>query len=243
MANPDTASDLAATFYAATLRPDPTLDPTSPRPVLHAYAATGRRLEDALLRPMRPAVVRCTTRSRSRTTEALVTVHDRHLLVIQDRRAVNVLGLQATEHHLVDIPMAQREGHQVIHVACHVCDRAHELPLRSLRRARTNDDSAPSGPLPLDPNDHATARYLAFAETTGALGQIATVFVRATPWRTGLYLEHFGVLPPHDTHWRRLIGTNTLPWAMHATGHDRENHWPDDGTLTVEARRVAQAHR
>jgi len=240
-------NDLAAVYYAATLAPDPTLWPDSDTADHAVYLAMGESLSSALNTPRRIATLRCSDSRRATFSDlsdrAIATVHDRRILVIRERRGTNAMGFRLLSNDLIDIPMAQREGHKLIRFRCHLCDSIHEERLTALKRARINEPSHPSGPLPLDPFDRDTPRYMAFAETTGAFSYRGTLFVRATPWRLALYLAHFGPAAEHHAHYRRLIGTNTLPWAMSATGHDHDLEWPDQRTIATEARRVTDTHR
>ncbi len=246
MLHDDQVNDLSAVSYAATLTPDPTLWPESTADDHAAYLVTGERLTSTLNNPLRVATIRCedSKRPAELSDRAVATVHDRRVLVVRERRGTNAMGFRLRTHDLIDIPMAQREGHKLIRIRCHLCDSVHEFQLTALKRSCLNEPSYPSGPLPLDPFDRDTARYMAFAETTGQFSDRSTLFIRATPWRVALYLAYFGVEPPHDAHYRRLIGdTRTLPWAVDATGHHHEREWPNQSTIEAEARRVADAHR
>lgn len=243
---PKIAADLAAVFSAATLTADPTLEADPDPAHLDAYRSTGHRLASSLVKPQHRAVIRCVDRTRNTRRDlpsrALAVVHDRSLVVIQDRRGSTPLGYRLLESRLVDMPMAAREGQSRLRVACPYCSSAHDLPFHFLRRARAIEDSHPNGPLPLDPEDPATLRFEAFAETTGPFEGWASLFVRLTPWRAHLYRAHFGDLPPHDTHYLRLLGERTLPYALGATGQDRQPDYSDHDTVTAAARRVEEAH-
>ena len=59
MAQDQLASDLAATFYAASLLPDPTLKRRPTAEALDAYRTKGQQLTASLLDPRRRAVIRC----------------------------------------------------------------------------------------------------------------------------------------------------------------------------------------
>ncbi|MEX1208664.1 MAG: hypothetical protein WEE36_08730 [Acidimicrobiia bacterium] len=241
------AADLAAVFYAATLTADPTLDPRAFPPDLADYRATGKRLALALVAPSHRAVIRCVARSRQSrpdlTSRALAVVHNRELLIIQDRRGSTPMGYRLLESRLVDLPMASRERQTRLRLACPYCRSRHDLPFHFLHRAREDEVSHPIGPLPFDDSDQASLRYQAFAETTGHFDGHGSLFVRSTPWRIELYREHFGILPPHDTHRLRLLGERTFPYALGATGPNREVRWFDSDTVAVGALRVAEAHQ
>jgi hypothetical protein len=235
------AADLAAVYYAATLTRDPTLDAEPDPDALAAYHAKGRDLASALLTPKQPAVIHCPCGTRAahpdRPARALVTVHDRDLLIVRESRGPYAQGLRLVEHLLVDIPMAQREGHRSARVYCSLCRSLHQLGFRWLRRARRDQVADMYEHCSLDPRGEPIIRHgktlggspndpegLAFAETTGPLDGSTLLVV--LPWRHALsYKQRFGFKPPHDQHLLRLIGNGDSRVELNGLRHALDPQW------------------
>lgn len=241
------ASDLAATFYAASLLPDPTLE-TEPRPKAHdAYEAKGNELAATLLTPQRRAVIRCSCGTRTahpgQRSRAIAAVHDRNLLVVKGPRAPVYDGLRLSDHYLIDFTLARRDGDKSAAVWCYGCGALHELGFRWLQRAQLNAVStpseqyqiaewgapiAPAGYTPRHPND---VNNIAFAITTGPLDSPEVIVTLG--WRYAYdYRDHFGFHPPHDQHLLQLVNygddraqdprTGPLPPQWWELQHDPE---------------------
>jgi hypothetical protein len=101
------ASDLAATFYAASLIPNPTLKRWPKAAAVEAYEAKGWELAKKVLNPDRPALIRCTCGTRlnrpDRPSRAIAAVSDRSLLIVRGPRGPVYDGLRLQEHYLVDL--------------------------------------------------------------------------------------------------------------------------------------------
>ena len=256
----DRAADLAAAYYAATLTRDPMLDDDPDPLALAAYHRSGTRLRDALVRPRRTVTIRCPSTTRANRPDdfakALATVRNRHLLVIRDRSGPAALGIELDVHFLVDIPMAQREGYHSCLVYCPYCGSLHEMPFRWLRNAPLNDvsdrreqfhlnpfgDPATPDDRPL-PDDLRYVEHLAFAQTTGTLDGPGTLFVTLPPWRASYYREHFGLAPPHDTHFDRLIGEHHRFGKLDHAWLIKTLTWTDPDAIAARVRNVENAHK
>lgn len=256
----DRATDLAAAYYAATLTRDPTLDPEPDPAALSDYQETGERFRDALVRPRRIATIRCpSTTRRNRPDDfakALATVRNRHLLVVRDRSGPIASGIRLVVHHLVDIPMAQREGYRSCLLYCGHCRSLHKMGFRWLRHARRNEVSdrreqfnlSPFGD-PIDdddkpiPDDPRHVPHLAFAETTGTLDGPSTLFVTLPWWRAFYYRHHFGTEPPHDTHLDRLIGEHHRFGRLDHAWLLKNATWDDPDAMAARVRNVENAHQ
>lgn len=251
MAPGDIAADLAAFHYAARLLPDPTLDSDADPEALAAYHATGTRLAASLLHPQRRAVIRCETPARAdQRLRTLLAVHDRFLLVAQHRRGPNAFGMRLVTHSLVDLHMAGREGYREITLPCHLSDN-HRLSFRWLRSARPFEVSdrverftwTPGGVIDAEGNpvhdDDNSISHQAFATTTGPLDG-GTLLMRLPFYRAVYYRNRFGIQPPHDAHFERLICSRDfrgeLPERIFLN-----STFPDEVAAT--ARRVEQAHQ
>ena len=162
MAYEKIASDLAATFYAASLLPDPTLESKPRLKALDVYRAKGQEIAATLLNPRRSAVIRCPSGTRSahpdQPSHAIATVHDRSLVVVRGPRRSNYApptndeGLRLIDHFLIDLGIARRDGFEAISVWCYGCGALHELGLGWLKRARLNQHSTPSEHYQLAPS-------------------------------------------------------------------------------------------
>lgn len=253
MALVDIAADLAALHYAARLLPDPTLDPDPAPEALVAYHDTGTRLAASLLRPQRRAVIRCDIPPRpGQRPRALAAVHDRYLLVAQNRRGPNAFGMRLVTHNLVDLRMAQREGHRDLTLFCHLGDR-HRLSLRWLRSARTYEVSdrverftwTPAGIHDADGNDvpidEDSIWHQAFVTTTGPLDG-STLLMTLPLYRAIFYRIRFGAEAPHGAHFDRI----TCARDFRGEPADRSilrSSWSLSDEETAMMRRVEQAHR
>ncbi|MEE9177226.1 MAG: hypothetical protein V3U46_02235 [Acidimicrobiia bacterium] len=213
------ASDLAATFYAASMLPDPTIESRTRPKALAVFRDKGEELASSLLRPQRRAVIRCTCGTRSthpgRRSRAIATVHDRGLVVVKGPRGPKYQGLRLVDHSLIDFGIARRDGFKSTSVWCYGCGALHQLGFRWLQRARRNEISTPSKQYQLDPwgNPIAPQGYtprhpndatrLAFATTTGPLDGPEVIVTLG--WLYAFdYRDHFGFKPPHDQHLLKL---------------------------------------
>jgi hypothetical protein len=215
------AADLAAVYYAATLTPNPTLDPEANPEALAAYHAKGHELASALLTPERESLIRCPCGTRAahpkRPARVIATIHDHNLLVVRESRAYVDHGLRLLTHVLVDLQLAERQGFHSVGVYCHGCGAFHELGFGWLQKASRTQPSTPSekfalapwgdpitpqGYTPRHPND---AGYIAFAETTGPLDG-SPLLVTLNFFYATAYRDHFGFKPPHEEHLLRLVG-------------------------------------
>lgn len=216
------ASDLAATYYAALLRPDPTLPDDRDEAAVAAYLDEGRRLFTQLLAPHRKVTIRCEegTRRSGLKTRALATVHDRRLLVIQSARGTAPFGMRLTRYSVIELPMAAREGHTSVTCFCNECKGIHDLPLRWLKKAPPNDASDRISPYdPYCDREPVSLenwyRKAAFARVIGPLrpeGLTANTFLLITvEWnRFSNYATYFGNQGHHLRHLLRLTGGATF---------------------------------
>lgn len=219
MAYEQFAPDLAATFYAASLLPNPTLKRWPRATALEAYEAKGRELAKTVLDPERKALIRCTCGTRlnrpDRPSRAIAAVADRSLLIVKGPRGPVYDGLRLQEHYLVDLGIARRDGFTSASVWCYGCGALHDLSFRWLKRARRNEISTPIRQYqlapwgdPIEPQGytpkHANdAKPLAFAITTGPLD--APEVPVTLGWLYAFdYRNHFGFRPPHGRHLLRL---------------------------------------
>jgi hypothetical protein len=256
----DRAADLVAAYYAATLTRDPTLDPEPDPSSLAAYGRMGFRLRDALVRPRRTVTIRCVSVTRQNRPKdfstALATVRNRHLLVIRDRSGPVAAGIRLVVHLLVDIPMAQREGYEACLVYCRECRSLHEMPFHWLRNAPLNDvsdrreqfnlnlfgDPSTDEDRPL-PDDLRSVAHLAFAQTTGTLDGLGTLFVTLPWWRAVYYREHFGSEPPHDAHFDRLIGKTHRFGTLEDANIIGRLTWGNPDAIAARVQNVENAHQ
>lgn len=219
MAYEQLASDLAATFYAASLISNPTLKRGPKAAAVEAYEAKGRELAKKVLNPDRPALIRCTCGTRlnrpDRPSRAIAAVSDRSLLIVRGPRGPVYDGLRLQEHYLVDLGIARRDGHKSASVWCYGCGALHELSFRWLKRARRNEISTPIKQYqlapwgaPIEPQGYTPThandpKPLAFAITTGPLD--APEVPVTLGWRFAFeYRNRFGFRPPHGRHLLRL---------------------------------------
>ena len=253
MAPVDITSDLAAAWHAAMLRPDPNLD-AQPDPVARSdYEADGQRILETL-RGQPRAVIRCGIPPRQgQRPRALATVHERWLLVIQDFRGPNAFGLRLVRHLLVDMRMAQREGHRAATILCPAGDR-HELPFRWLRSTRGFAISdrfdgpfykTPGPYLDRDhnpaPDDDRDAYRQAFAITTGPLD--GTFFV-ALPWiRAAWWWTRYGPDEAHRLHFDRLTARYDFRAETPQSAMIPTSTWTEPDAVAAQIRRVEDAHR
>lgn len=255
MASVDISSDLAAVYFAATLQPEPTLDPHPDPQVIDEYRALGDQLAATLLHPRQSAVIRCDIPPKpGQKPKAIATIHDRHLLVVQAHRASNAYGMRLVRYLLVDLRMASREGHRSVSAFCHNRDR-HEMPFRWLRSARdyaTSDRSEPFAYNPAGeyvypdgteaPDDGHSAHELAFAMTTGHLHG-SRVIVSLLPMRAIYWRARFGTNPPHDEHFKRLISDDDFRGQTQNSGSVSRFTPVDLDEAATVIRRVEEAHR
>ncbi len=252
--------DLAAVYYAAMLRPDPTLAPTPDQAELAAYLSAGRTLARTLLTPRRLTTLRCPAETRQahpeRSSRALATVHDRRLVVIRSRRGRTVFGLRLTRHHIADIPMLQREGHTYLATWCDSCASVHHLPLRSLKKAPQHADSDrrarhtadPSG-YPIDPDDPNPSDdpshidYTAFAQITGLIRPVPDLLLVTLSWTRAWHWPHtFGLEPPFDRHFDRLIGKNDFRATLPGSQAFANPQWVDPAAYAQKVEAIRKAH-
>jgi hypothetical protein len=222
-----TAEDLAACFYAASLIPDPTLEPSPDARDLDRYRRTGRELMESVTQhDRRLAKIRCTCATRTthpqRHSRVIATVHDKRLVLVKGPRGPVIDGLRLTKHHLIDIKMARRRGFKSASVWCYDCGALHELGFRWLTRARLNEVSTPTEKLEIGPWGEPIAQpgytprhpddpdQIAFAVLTGNLDSDDDDELAVTlGWRYAFdYRHHFGFQPPHDDHLFRLVNWN-----------------------------------
>jgi hypothetical protein len=216
------AADLSAVYYAATLTPDPTLDPEANPEALAAYHARGHKLASTLLTPERQALIRCPCGTRAahpnRPARVIATVNDHNLLVVWESRAYPDHHLRLLTHAVVDLELAKGQGFHSVRVYCYDCGALHELGFGWLHGAKRTQHSTPcekfalnpSGdpitqegyPPPRSPND---AGYIAFAETIGPLDGSPLLVTVTFPYAVD-YRNHFGFKPPHEEHLLRLMG-------------------------------------
>lgn len=225
MAYEQIASDLAATFYAASLLPDPTLERNPTPKALDIYRAKGQELAATLLTPKRRAVIRCTCGTRSthpdQPSRAIAAVHDRSLVVVKGPRRSNSAppsedeGLRLVDRVLIDFGIARRDGFEATSVWCYGCGALHELGFGWLKRAPLNQVSTPSeqyqlapwgdpiAPQGYTPRHRNDANRLAFATTTGPLDSPEAIVTLG--WLYAFdYRDHFGIKRTHDRHLMRL---------------------------------------
>lgn len=262
MAYEQTAADLAACFYAASLIPDPTLSPEPSSAGLAALYQQGRELSATLLDPERLVKIRCTCGTRTtqpdRPSRVLATVHDKRLVVTQGQRGAVIDGLRLTVHHIIDIGLARAEGFKSVSVWCYGCGALHDLGVRWLAKARRNEVStpaeqyrlagwgdpiAPQGYTPRHPND---ADRLAFAILTGTHLDSPDAIVTLGTLHAFAYRDHFGFQPPHDEHLFRLVSAGderiadpriqllAPQWWRIKHGLDDSGLEPFEGPLTAE---------
>jgi hypothetical protein len=221
------ASDLAATFYAASLLPNPTLKRWPRAAALKAYQAKGQQLATTLLHWERRAVIRCEAGTRAqhsgRPSQVIAAVHDRSLVVVKKPRRSRYAPpsggepLRMIDHLLIDLGLAHRDGFKSMSVWCYGCGALHDLGLRWLKRARLNETStqterhriapwgAPVTPPGYTPRHRNDADRLAFAITTGPLDSPDVIVTLG--WLYAFdYRDHFGFRPPHGRHLLRLAG-------------------------------------
>jgi len=218
------ASDLAATFYAASLLSDPTLKRKPRLEALDVYRGKGQQLATTLLDPKRRAVIRCKSGTRSqhsgRSSRPIAAVHDRSLVGVRRPRRSNYAPsdrepLRLIDHLLIDLGIAHRDGFKSMSVWCYGCGALHDLGLGWLKRARLNETSTQSEQYQLDPwGDPVTppgytprhrndADRLAFATTTGPLDSPELIVTLG--WLYAFdYRDRFGFKRPHDQHLLRL---------------------------------------
>ena len=236
----------------AQLRPNPRLDATAHLSALTEYYAEGETLLQRLVEPSRkPVVIRCEAASRElhpeRRSTALVTVHDRRIVVQIILRGKKTAGLRRAQVYLFDIPMLRSLGLRLISTGCWDCMQTHDLSLRWLEHARDGDISDRTRPLDDFPEaspTYALDQYgLAFANWIGAMplrtdqGQpiIATTYLFAAS-----YYHHFGANPPHGDHLDRLsLRTNPDEIMPGADRIRRPHPYPD--LLAAQLRIVNQA--
>lgn len=251
----DLAADLAAAYYAATLRPDPTLDTDSDPQQITDYRATGERLATSLLAPKRRGLIRChIPPPRGQRPKAIATIHDRYLLVVREHRGTNAYGMQLVRYLLVDLRMAAAEGHESVSHICHNTDR-HDMPQRWLRSVDGFAASERSEPFAYNPaggyvrpdgteapDDRHSARELAFALTTGHLNR-GTVLVALPPIRAIYWRTRFGSDPTHEAHLDRLVSKGDFR-GQYLNGPSISKLTPTDlDDAHNEIRRVEEAHR
>jgi hypothetical protein len=226
--NEERALEMAAAYCAARLAPDPMLD-ASPDPTEVAeYLATGVRLLASLTEPQHIALVRCHRASHDDLhAKALVTVHDHSLAVFQMRGRVK-WHTRLARHSVIDLQMAQDEGHRSVVTWCPDCGDGHQLSLRWLRRAPRIAVSDRTFLVPatwepgipdemFDPEDPTGCHYegdlpftdawyrnVAFARVIGTLD--FPLLVMSEWFRPIRYLEAFGDTPAHRKHAGQLWG-------------------------------------
>ncbi len=256
----DISTNLAAAYYAATLTADPTLYSHPDAVALAAYESACDRLASALLNPAREVTIRCETATRSahpdRFAKALVRVHNQQLLIARIGRGEPELGIRREVHALIDLSMAQNEGHSATSIYCQLCGSLHTLGFKFLRKAQTNDVSDrreqyhlnPLGdPTGSDdkalPDDPQSVDNEAFAITTGTIDGISPLFVHLPFWRAMYYKERFGLTGAHDAHFDRLIGRHHPVGGLEHPTMFRTFAFKDRDAATTEIRRVEEAHR
>jgi len=220
--------DLADALYMAQLRPNPRLDTSPDSAQLAEYRSDGEALLRVLVEPSGKVVIRCEAGSHElhpeRRSAALVTVHDRKLVVETVHRGKKTEDLRRAKVFIFDIKMLRSLGQRSISTFCWECEQQHEMSLRWLERAPDGDISDRTSPLDDFPEESPTTALdqygLAFAHWIGAIplrrdqGQpiIATTYLFAAS-----YFHHFGTDPPHGDHLNRLTlrhhDTELMPGA------------------------------
>jgi hypothetical protein len=220
-------TSMAAAYYAAKLRPDPTLDEHPDQ--MAEYLATGSRLLTTLIRPSDVAVVHCyRSRPTEHRTRALATVHDHRLVVFQERGRA-AWGSRLSRHSVVDLEMAQGEGYRSVATWCPTCGDGHDLNLRWLKRAYRNAESdrtfrvtgawqpgIPDDQLTPDhylderglPGADSRYRNVAFARVVGTFDCL--LLIMAEWFRPIRYIQAFGYAHPIPEHVARLYGGNHI---------------------------------
>jgi hypothetical protein len=250
---PQLANDLAAAFYMAILRPNPTLDATPDQASEAEYRADGAALLHRLDQPSQKVTIRCAAGSHvahpDRRSVALVTVHDRHLVVNTIYRGRKTEGLRRSQVYLFHIPMLRAFGVRSISTFCFSCMCHHDMSLRWLEHARDNDISTHTRPLDDTPDTPPTSpvdQYgLAFANWIGHFplradqGQpiIATTYLFAAS-----YYHYFGADPPHGAHLDRLTLRYNDRELMPGADRIRRPH-PCPELLAAQLRIVNQAQQ
>ena len=223
---------MAAAYYAAALRRDPTLDENPDPEQMDTYLATGARLLVTFMEPSSRFVVRCYRSGQDDAhTTALATVHD-HRLVVFEKRGTAKWHSRLNRYSVVDLDLARDEGHRSIVTWCPTCGQGHNLKLRWLKRTPVPDRSdrtfevkgtwAPDIPDYLEPDDlDGLYRYegdlplvdnwyrnVAFARIVGTLD--FPLLIMSEWFRPLHYIETFGVTPATIDHVRRLYGDNHI---------------------------------
>lgn len=257
MAPDQIASELAATFYAASLLPNPTLKRRPKAEALDAYRDKGTQLATTLLTPQRRAVIRCECGTKTahpdRSSRVIAAVHDRSLVVVRRPRRSNYAPpsdrerLRLIDHLLIDLGIAHRDGFKSVSVWCYGCGALHDLGLGWLKRARLNEISTQSKPHQLapwgdpivlpgyTPRHRNDANRLAFATTTGPLDSPQVIVTLG--WLYAFdYRDHFGFKPPHEAHLLRLTrGLDRYEepwlWEMLTPQWRRYQLYPEDREL------------
>jgi hypothetical protein len=215
------AADLADVWYAASLTPNPTLDPQADPAHLAEYAKTGRDLA-ASLRSAPSKVIRCancgTRQARpGHKGRSMALLHGRNLLALQESRGGQGGGVRMERHLLVHLPLAKAHGFDSLRLQCD-CGCLHELGFGWLRRAPAAEPSmpiaqfalyspdTPAGEVEFPPRSPNDVEIVAFARTAGPLDS-PHLQVALTPLPYAFYYrDRFGFDPPHDEHLLRLIG-------------------------------------